>query len=223
MVNQAATRAAPKRDAMTATAQQPKTDVQNHGVESARGVLITLMIACLCYAAAAATGRPWVSWAAIPVGTAVVVVSEVAGAPWWAGLLVVSAAVVALGCLVGARRPLVLRQAAALVGFGAAALVALGLSPTAALVVGGLGLAAHGAWDAWHLARWCPARSPWRAWRWTWCSASALWCWLSSDPHPRDGRGSDAGVSWRRRPVTHVGQQSGCSVPDSYRPPPAWC
>lgn len=65
---------------MTATAQQPKTDVQNHGVESARGVLrrwpvavglvaaaaslasgaaregvlITLMIACLCYAAAAA-------------------------------------------------------------------------------------------------------------------------------------------------------------------------
>lgn len=79
--------------------------------------------------------------------------SEVAGAPWWAGLLVVSAAVVALGCLVGARRPLVLRQAAALVGFGAAALVALGLSPTAALVVGGLGLAAHGAWDAWHLAR----------------------------------------------------------------------
>ncbi len=97
--------------------------------------------------------RPWVSWAAVPSGTAVVVVSEVAGAPWWAGLLVVSAAVVALGCLVSARRPLVLRQAAAFVAFGAAALVALALSPTAALVVGGLGLAAHGAWDAWHLAR----------------------------------------------------------------------
>lgn len=116
-------------------------------------VLITVMIACLCYAAAAATGRPWVSWATIPAGTAVVVVSEVAGAPWWAGLFVVSAAVVALGCLVGARRPLVLRQTAALIAFGAAALVALELSPTAALVVGGLVLAAHGAWDAWHLAR----------------------------------------------------------------------
>ena len=110
----------------------------------------TLLIACLCCAAAAATGRPWVSWAAIPAGTAVVVVSEVAGAAWWAGLLVVSAAVVALGCSVGARRPLVLRQAAALIAFGA---VALALSPTTALVVGGLALAAHGAWDAWHLAR----------------------------------------------------------------------
>lgn len=65
----------------------------------------------------------------------------------------VSAAVVALGCVVGARRPPVLRQAAALVAFGGVALVALALSPTAALVVGGLGLAAHGAWDAWHLAR----------------------------------------------------------------------
>ena len=164
---------------MTATTQQPETHLHDHGAETVRGmlrrwpvavglvaaaaslasgtgregVLITLMIACLCYAAAAATSRPWASWAAIPAGTAVVVVSEMAGAPWWAGLLVVSAAVVALGCLVSARRPLVLRQAAALAAFGAAALIALALSPTAALVVGGLGLAAHSAWDAWHLAR----------------------------------------------------------------------
>lgn len=164
---------------MTATAQQHKTDAHDHGAEGVRdvlrhwpvaaglvaaagslasgagreSVLITLMIACLCYAAAAATGRPWAAWAAIPAGTAVVVVTEVAGAPWWAGLVVVSAAVVAYGCLIGVRRPLVLRQAVALAVFGAVALVALVLPPTAALVVGGLGLAAHGAWDAWHLAR----------------------------------------------------------------------
>lgn len=164
---------------MAATAQQRRADVDDHGAGGARGalrhwpvavgfvaaaaslaggagregVLITLLIACLCYAAAAATGRPWVSWATIPAGTAVVVVSEVVGAAWWAGLVVVSAAVVALGCLVPARRPLVLRQAAALTAFGAVVFVALALSPTAALVVGGLGLAAHGAWDAWHLAR----------------------------------------------------------------------
>ena len=164
---------------MMITAQPSTTDPHDHGSEGVRGalrhwpiavglvaaaaslasgagregVLITLMIACLCYAAAAATGRPWVSWAAIPAGTAVVVASEVAGAPWWAGLLVVSAAIVMLGCLVEARRPLVLRQAVALAAGGSAVLVALALSPTAALVVGGLALAAHGGWDAWHLAR----------------------------------------------------------------------
>lgn len=164
---------------MTTTAQQLDTDGHDHRAGGFRrllhhwpvavgllaasaslavgvgheSVLITLLIACLCYAAAAATGRRWVSWVAIPAGTAVVVLTEVVGAPWWAGLLVVSVVVVALGCLVGARRPLVLRQAAALAAFGAVALVALTLSPTAALGVGGLGLAAHSAWDAWHLAR----------------------------------------------------------------------
>jgi hypothetical protein len=117
------------------------------------GVLITLLVACFCYVAAAATGRPWWSWAAIPVGTVVLVASELVGVPWWAGLLTAGAAATVLGTVVAARRAPVARQVGVMAAAGAVVLLALALSPTAALVLGGLALAAHGLWDAWHLAR----------------------------------------------------------------------
>lgn len=117
------------------------------------GVLITLLVACCCYVAAAATGRPWWAWAAIPVGTVVLVASELVGVPWWAGLLVAAGIATALGALVAVRRPALSRQVAVLVAAAAVVLLAPAASPTVALVVGGLALAAHGLWDAWHLAR----------------------------------------------------------------------
>ena len=117
------------------------------------GVAITLLVACFCYSAAAATGRPWVSWAAIPVGTVVAVATALTGLPWWSGLAAALVAATALGVLVAARRRLAARQAGAAAVAGAVVALALVLSPTAALVVAGLGLAAHGAWDAWHLVR----------------------------------------------------------------------
>jgi hypothetical protein len=122
------------------------------GTERER-VLVTLLVACLCYVAAAATGRPRWSWAAIPVGVVVLVVSELTGVPWWLGLLAAGAVATLVGALVASRRALVARQVVAMAAAGAVVLLALALSPTAALVVGGLALAAHGLWDAWHLAR----------------------------------------------------------------------
>ncbi|HWG99484.1 MAG TPA: hypothetical protein VNV66_09205, partial [Pilimelia sp.] len=48
-------------------------------------VVIVVAVAALCYLGAAALSRPWVAWAGILGGGLVVFVSELVGAPWWAG------------------------------------------------------------------------------------------------------------------------------------------
>ena len=116
-------------------------------------VTTAVLVACACYAGAAATGRPWVAWAAIPAASVVIAVAEVVGVPRWSALAVGTAVVVLAGLAVAARRPLVTRQAVGLLVYGAVAVTALVVAPTAGLVVGGLGLAAHGLWDLWHLRR----------------------------------------------------------------------
>lgn len=115
------------------------------------GVAITLGVAALCYLAAAALRRRWVAWAAIPTGTGVVVVSEVAGVPWWIGLGAVAVALVGTGLVLGASRPALTAQALALVGFGGLAVGTLYLAPRLGLVLAGLLLAGHAVWDLVHL------------------------------------------------------------------------
>ncbi|KAE8762898.1 hypothetical protein GB883_17010 [Georgenia thermotolerans] len=113
---------------------------------------ITVTAAAVCYLAAAALGRPWVAWASIAGASLVLVVGELAGLPWWVGLALTGLALVVVGLWRGAPRP-TLVQAAALLGFGALAVVALIVEPRAGLVLAGLTLAGHAFWDAIHHRR----------------------------------------------------------------------
>ncbi len=115
---------------------------------------LTVCVAALCYLGAAALGRPWIAWAGVPGGTAVVVVGELAGATWWAALAVAALALLAAGSASRTRRPATAAQAAAAVGFGVPAVAAvLLLAPRAGLVVAGVALAGHAVWDLVHLCR----------------------------------------------------------------------
>ena len=118
-----------------------------------RTVTISLTVAALCYLGAAALGRRWVAWAGVAVFSVPVVVAELIGVPWWVGLAVVAAALVVAGLVIGVPRPPVLAQTAAAVAYGGVAVTALYLSPDAGLLLAGLALAAHAAWDAVHYRR----------------------------------------------------------------------
>jgi len=107
-------------------------------------------VAALCYLAAAATGRRWVGWAAVPVASALPCL-QLAGIPRWASFGAVGLVLLVVG--VAARRPTTLAQAGALVAYYGVALAAVGLAPRAGLVVAGLALAAHAAWDLVHYRR----------------------------------------------------------------------
>ena len=116
-------------------------------------VAITVTVATLCYLGAAATSRPWVAWAGIPAGSAVVVVSELADLTWWAGVGIAALALAAIGLLRGASRPAVTAQTLALVGYGGLAVVALFIAPRVGLVLAGVALASHAVWDLEHYRR----------------------------------------------------------------------
>jgi hypothetical protein len=116
-------------------------------------VAITVSVATLCYLGAAALNRPWVAWAGILGGSVVVVAGELAGLPWWAAVGVAAAALVAIGLIGGAPRPALTAQTAALLGFGGLAVVALFVAPRAGMVLAGLALASHAAWDVVHYRR----------------------------------------------------------------------
>ncbi len=122
------------------------------GDAGAENPAITVCVATLCYLGAAALGRPWIAWAAIPGGTAAVVVGELVGATWWAGLSAVALVLLAAGLTGRTRRPATVRQTVAAVGFGVPAVSAvLLLAPRAGLVIAGLALASHAVWDLVHL------------------------------------------------------------------------
>ncbi|MEU0556950.1 hypothetical protein [Dactylosporangium sp. NPDC006015] len=133
------------------------------GLAAATAVLLTVAdretavtcvwVAALCYVAAAALHRPWMAWVAVPAGSVVIAVGEIAGTGRWV-LLGATAAVLAAGALiVGGPRRQVVTQSVAGVVYGGLGLAALTLDPNAGLVAAGLVLAAHAAWDALHHRR----------------------------------------------------------------------
>lgn len=116
-------------------------------------VAITVAAAASCYLAAAALGRPWIGWAAIPVASIVVIVSEIAGIPWWVGLAGFAAILVVVGVLRRAQVRSLSAQGLAMLGFGGVAVVAVLVSPRLGLALAGLALASHAAWDYVHWRR----------------------------------------------------------------------
>ncbi|WP_017587399.1 hypothetical protein [Nocardiopsis ganjiahuensis] len=119
------------------------------------------------YLAVAVLDRPRASWPVVGAVGALYFLLEAAGAVAWPLVLGLGAVLVAVGLVRGPlRRPGVFAlQIPALAVFGGAGLLALAVSPEAAVAVVAVGLLAHAAWDAVHwwtrkvisrsVAEWC--------------------------------------------------------------------
>ncbi len=120
---------------------------------STEGTAITVAAAASCYLAAAALGRPWIAWVGVITSSLVVVLTEMAGLPWWAGLTgyAVLLVLVGLGRPAGAR--VLSEQSLAMLGFGGLAVLAMFISPRVGLALAGLVLASHAVWDYRHWRR----------------------------------------------------------------------
>lgn len=116
-------------------------------------VALVVAIAATCYLAAAAFSLPWMAWAWIPLAFAIVVAGAQVGLDPLLATAVSAAVLVVLGFLLGAARPALTLETAGLLLYGAVAVSALLLTPTAGLVVVALTLVGHGIWDLWHLRR----------------------------------------------------------------------
>ncbi|GAB3413325.1 hypothetical protein [Flindersiella endophytica] len=119
------------------------------------GLAYVLAVAAVIYLAAAAFGKAAAAWPAFLAGILVITVADFAGlgvaATTWI-LLGLGVPVAAYGLLRGAGRPAagLPLQAAAVLGFGAVALVALVASPVVGSYVVAFGLLGHAAWDLHH-------------------------------------------------------------------------
>jgi hypothetical protein len=122
------------------------------GVDRA-SVAVAVAAAATCYVAAAAFALPWMAWAWIPMSVVVVAAGAFAGVDPFVATAGSAAVLVVLGLLRGAARPALTLEVAGLLLYGAVAVGALLLAPTAGLVVVALTLVAHGIWDLWHLRR----------------------------------------------------------------------
>jgi hypothetical protein len=122
------------------------------GVDRA-SVAVAVAVAATCYVAAAAFALPWMAWAWIPMSVVVVAAGEFAGVDPFVATAGSAAALVVLGLLRAAARPALTLEVAGLLLYGAVAVGALLLAPTAGLVVVAVTLVAHGIWDLWHLRR----------------------------------------------------------------------
>jgi hypothetical protein len=112
---------------------------------------VVVGVAVVCYLAAAALDRRWVSWAAIAGAGLVIPASELTGVPWWVGIGLLGLALVVAGLILRVPRPPLTAQAAALLGYGGLAVATLFVVPTTAgLLLAGLVLASHGVWDIVH-------------------------------------------------------------------------
>ena len=120
---------------------------------STEGTAITVAAAASCYLAAAALGRPWVAWAGIVTSSVVVVLTELAGLPWWAGLTGYAALLLVIGLARSAGARVLSEQGLAMLGFGGLAVLALFISPRLGLALAGLVLASHAVWDYRHWRR----------------------------------------------------------------------
>lgn len=116
-------------------------------------VVISLLVALICYLAAAALGLRWVAWAAIPVASALVVAGALIGIEPWFVLGGVAIALLIVGLVARASRTALAAQSLALVAYGGIALVGLALSPVVGAVLASLTLMAHGVWDVIHYRR----------------------------------------------------------------------
>jgi hypothetical protein len=116
-------------------------------------VVISLLVALICYLAAAALGLKWVAWAAIPVASALVVAGALIGIEPWFVLGGVAIALVIVGLVAGASRTALAAQSLALVAYGGIALIGLALTPVVGAVLASLTLMAHGVWDVIHYRR----------------------------------------------------------------------
>jgi hypothetical protein len=116
-------------------------------------VVISLLIALLCYQAAAALGVKWMSWAAIPIASALVVAGALIGIAPWFILGGVAVILVIVGLVARASRAALAAQSLALVAYGGVALIGLVLSPVVGTVLASLTLMAHAVWDVIHYRR----------------------------------------------------------------------
>jgi len=116
-------------------------------------VVISLLVALLCYLAAAALGVKWVAWAAIPVASALVAAGALIGIEPWFVLGGVAIALVIVGLVARASRTALAAQSLALVAYGGIALIGLVLSPAVGAVLASLTLMAHAVWDVIHYRR----------------------------------------------------------------------
>jgi hypothetical protein len=123
------------------------------GAASRETLAIGATAAAWCYLVAAASGRRWVGWAAIPAAFVVIMVSELIGLPWWTGLSATGLVLVIIGLRRPASRAVLLAQAAAFTGICTVAVVALAWDPRAGVVLAGVLLASHAIWDAIHYRR----------------------------------------------------------------------
>ena len=138
----------------------------SNGTDSG-GTVVLLFTLPVVYLAIAVLDRPWASWLlVVPVIGLYFLLEAVSGVAWPV-VLGLGVVLVVVGLARGQlRRPGVFAlQIPALVVFGGAGLVALAVSPEAAVAVAAAGLLAHAAWDAVHwwtrkvisrsLAEWC--------------------------------------------------------------------
>ncbi|MFG3257189.1 hypothetical protein [Streptomyces sp. NPDC048172] len=114
---------------------------------------IVVAIAATCYFSAAALGRPWVAWAAIPGGSVLIVAGGVLGAGPLVTLGVVAAILTVVALALGVSRTPVTVEAAGLLAYGGLVALGFALAPTAGLVLVAVTLVAHAAWDVAHLRR----------------------------------------------------------------------
>jgi hypothetical protein len=116
-------------------------------------ITISLLVALTCYLAAAALEVRWVSWAAIPVASALVVAGRLADIEPWYVFAGASVVLVLIGLLRRASRTALAAQSLAMVAYGGIAVAALTLGPVAGAVLASLALTAHVVWDVIHYRR----------------------------------------------------------------------
>jgi hypothetical protein len=116
-------------------------------------ITVGLLVALMCYLAAAALGVRWVAWAAIPIASALVITGGFADIDPWVTLGAAAVVLVVIGLLHQASGTALAAQSAAMVGYGGIALTALTLGPVAGAVLASLALMAHAVWDVIHYRR----------------------------------------------------------------------
>lgn len=114
---------------------------------------IVVAVATICYLAAAALGRPWAAWAAIPVVSLIITGGAVAGVAPMTTLGATAAVLVVTGLVLGVSRRALGAQTAAALAYGGLVVAGLAMAPDVGLVLVGVTLMAHAGWDIVHIRR----------------------------------------------------------------------
>jgi hypothetical protein len=116
-------------------------------------VVISLLVALVCYLAAAAFKVRWVAWAAIPIASALVTAGAFIGIDPWLMLGGASVLLIVVGLALRASRTALAAQSLAMAAYGGMGLIALTLGPVAGAILASLVLMAHAVWDVIHYRR----------------------------------------------------------------------